>query len=289
MWLSDSMARYITPQILKRCYPRKHDWAHKGDFGRLVIIGGSKTYSGAPALSALAAMRMGTDLVHVCAPERAADAISSFSPDLIADPIRTDYLNNWHTRLLLDEVENFDAVVIGGGLDDRPDTKLFVQNFLNQLEKPCVVDADAISAVCQNKEVIKDSLILTPHSKEFSMLSGTEPSTDLKKREDETMKLARKLNTTILLKGSVDIISNGKETILNRTGNPWMTKGGTGDILAGVCGGFLSMGNPPFNAACAAAYLTGLAGDHAKKEVGVGLIASDMIISIPRVLNRVLK
>jgi len=282
------MARYTNPQTLRKCYPKKHDWAHKGDFGRLVIIGGSKTYSGAPALSALAAMRMGTDLVHVCAPERAADAISSFSPDLIADPIRTDYFNNWHTKLLLEEVENFDAVVIGGGLEDRPDTKLFVQNFLNILEKPCVVDADAIAAVCQNKDVIKDTFILTPHSREFFLLSGSEPSTDLKKREEETRKLARNLNTTILLKGSVDIISDGKETLLNKTGNPWMTKGGTGDILAGICGGFLSMGNSPFNAACAAAHLSGLAGDQARKDVGVGLIASDMITAIPHVLKRIL-
>jgi NAD(P)H-hydrate epimerase len=234
-------------------------------------------------------MRMGTDLVHVCAPERAADAISSFSPDLIADPIRTDYLNNWHTKLLLEEAENFDAVVIGGGLDNRPDTMMFIQNFLNQLEKPCVVDADAIAAVSKNKEVIKKSFILTPHSREFFLLSGSEPSIELKKREEETRKLARDLNTTILLKGSVDIVSNGKETLLNKTGNPWMTKGGTGDILAGVCGGFLSMGNPPFDSACAAAHLTGLAGDQAEREVGVGLIASDMIMAIPHVLKRVLK
>ncbi len=282
------MPKYVTPQMLKACYPKKKDWSHKGDFGRLVVIGGSRTYSGAPALSALAAMRMGTDLVHVCAPERAADVISSFSPDLIADPIRTDYLNNWHTKFLLDEAENFDAVVIGGGLDNRSDTAVFVQNFLNLLEKPCVVDADAISAASGNPGVIKRSFILTPHAREFSLLSGSQPSADLKKREQETMKLARKLSTTILLKGRVDVISNGRETLLNRTGNPWMTKGGTGDILAGVCGGFLAMGNPPLNAACAGAHLTGLAGDMAEREIGPGLIASDIISSIPRVLKSIL-
>lgn len=283
------MTSTVTISDLKGCYPKKQDWSHKGEFGRLMIIGGSLTYSGAPALSALSAMRMGADLVHVCAPERAADVISSFSPDLIADPIKTDYFNNWHTRILLDRAEGFDAVVIGGGLEKRAETNLFVENFLNQIDKPCVVDADAIAAVSRNREAIKSNFIITPHAKEFFMLAGSEPSKDIRKREKEVKTLARELDTTILLKGRVDIISNGNKTALNRTGNPWMTKGGTGDILSGICGGFLAMGNPPFESACAGAHLSGLAGDYAKKQLGPGIIPSDIITAIPHVLKRILK
>lgn len=281
------MPGHVTPKTIKECYPKKQEWSHKGDFGRLLVIGGSRTYSGAPALSALAAMRMGTDLVHVCAPERAANIIASSSPDLIAEPIRAEYFSRRHAKFLIEKAKSFDAVVIGGGLGKRPDTAAFVRSFLSLLKKPCVVDADAIAAVSGTR-AIKGSFVLTPHAGEFSLLSGSAPSKDLKAREQETRKLAGQLNTTVLLKGMVDVISDGKETLLNRTGNPWMTKGGTGDILAGVCGGFLAMGNPPFRAACAGAFLTGLAGDLAEREIGPGLISSDIVAMIPRALRPML-
>jgi hydroxyethylthiazole kinase-like uncharacterized protein yjeF len=286
------MPRYITVRTIKACYPKKREWSHKGDFGRLLIVGGSLKYSGAPALSALsalAALRGGCDLVTVAAPERAANIIASFSPDLIAEPLKGTCFNSGHVRHVLGMADQSDAVVIGGGLGRKKETVSFVRNLLSRLGRPCVIDADAIFAVSGNPATIKESFILTPHAKEFSLLSGSEPGTNLRKREQETRKLAKALNATILLKGHVDVISDGKETLLNRTGNPWMTKGGTGDILSGTCGAFLSMSNPPFNAACAAAHLTGLAGDRAKKEIGPGLIASDLVATIPEVLKTILK
>jgi len=278
--------------MLKSCYPKKKEWSHKGDFGRLLVVGGSLKYSGAPAfsaLSAMAALRGGCDLVTVAAPERAANIIASFSPDLIAEPLKGEFFSNRHVRHVLGMAKQADAVVIGGGLGRGKETVSFVRAFLSRLDKPCVIDADAIFAVSGKPGIIKQNSILTPHSKEFSLLSGSEPSTNLKKREQETSGLAGTLSATILLKGHVDVISNGKETLLNRSGNPWMTRGGTGDILSGLCGSFLSMGNPPLNAACAGAYLTGLAGDITKKNIGPGLIASDIMAAIPEVLKPILK
>jgi len=260
--------------MLKSCYPKKKEWSHKGDFGRLLVVGGSLKYSGAPAfsaLSAMAALRGGCDLVTVAAPERAANIIASFSPDLIAEPLKGEFFSNRHVRHVLGMAKQADAVVIGGGLGRGKETVSFVRAFLSRLDKPCVIDADAIFAVSGKPGIIKQNSILTPHSKEFSLLSGSEPSTNLKKREQETSGLA------------------GKETLLNRSGNPWMTRGGTGDILSGLCGSFLSMGNPPLNAACAGAYLTGLAGDITKKNIGPGLIASDIMAAIPEVLKPILK
>jgi hydroxyethylthiazole kinase-like uncharacterized protein yjeF len=286
------MPKHVTSQTLKSCYPKKKDWSHKGDFGRLLIVGGSLKYSGAPALSALsaiAALRGGCDLVTVAAPERAANIIASFSPDLIAEPLKGDFLSNRHLRHTLEMADQSNAVVIGGGLGRKKETFTFVRNFLSKLDKPCVIDADAIFAVSGKPSTIKSNSIITPHAKEFSLMSGKEPSTNLKKREQETGKLAKKLGATILLKGHVDVISNGKETLLNRTGNPWMTKGGTGDILSGICGAFLAMGNPPLRAACAGAYLSGLAGDRTKKEIGPGMIASDIMATIPKAIKTVLK
>jgi hydroxyethylthiazole kinase-like uncharacterized protein yjeF len=286
------MPKYVTGRMLKSCYPKKKDWSHKGDFGKLLVVGGSLKYSGAPALSALsavAALRGGCDLVTVAAPERAANIIASFSPDLIAEPLKGDCFGNRHLRHVLGMAKQNDAVVIGGGLGRKKETVSFVWNFLSKLDRPCVIDADGIFAVSGKPSVMKQNSILTPHSKEFSLLSGSEPSTDLKRREQETMKLAKDLNTTILLKGHVDVVSDGNKTLLNRTGNPWMTKGGTGDVLSGICGAFLSMGNPPLNAACAGAYLTGLAGDMTKKDIGPGLIASDIITMIPRVIKPILR
>ncbi len=286
------MPKYVTARMLRACYPKKKQWSHKGDFGRLLVVGGSLKYSGAPALaalSAIAALRSGCDLVTVTAPERAANIIASFSPDLIAEPLKGEFFSGRHLKQTLGMAKQNDAVVIGGGLGRRKETTSFVRAFLSRLDKPCVIDADAIFALSGNPKNINQNFILTPHAKEFSLLSGSVPSTDLKRREQETRKLAKNLDATVLLKGHIDVISNGKETLLNKTGNPWMTRGGTGDVLSGLCGSFLAMGNPPFKAACAGAYLSGLAGDMAKKKIGPGLIASDIIENMPRALKTVLE
>ncbi len=266
----------LTRSHIRKLIPRRESWSHKGDFGKLLVIGGSRRYTGAPALAAIAAYRSGCDLVVVAAPQRAADIIASFSPDMITEPLKGDSLSPSHINSLLELSTSFDAVLIGNGLGKRPETLNAISKFLSKTTNPCVIDADAIDAVLIKKAVPKHSII-TPHSHEFSQLSGEEPGTSMERRKSETLRLSSEIGTTILLKGHADVISDGVRLAVNRTGNPFMTKGGTGDILAGTCASFLSAGLPPFEAACAASYITGMAGDLAAKRFGPSLLASDVL------------
>ncbi|NIQ17392.1 MAG: bifunctional ADP-dependent NAD(P)H-hydrate dehydratase/NAD(P)H-hydrate epimerase, partial [Candidatus Aenigmarchaeota archaeon] len=129
------------------------------------------------------------------------------------------------------------------------------------------------------------NFVLTPHAYEFYHISGKRPKHDILSRAKLVENFAKKIGSTILLKGAVDIISDGKQTAMNKTGNPYMTTGGTGDVLTGVCGGLLAQGVSQFKAACASAYITGKAGDLAANEKGSGLLATDIIEKIPEVVS----
>ena len=285
---------YITKTILKKIYkPRSQD-SHKYDFGQVLVIGGSQIYSGSPALAALAALRAGVDLTLVIAPERAANIIASFSPDLISFPLKGPNLNPSHledlislTKKAQDVSQGKIAIVIGGGLGREKETQETVRKYLSKIDIPTVVDADAIWAISKKKEILKGKkFILTPHNYEFFILSGKNVSKlSLKEKIKIVKGIAQKLETVILLKGNIDIISDGKEIFLNKTGCPEMTVGGTGDTLAGVCGCFLSQGFKLVLAASAAAYLNGKAGELAKKNFGPGLLATDIIKYIPKAIK----
>jgi len=271
----------ITKKILKEIYkPRKRD-SHKYNYGHLLVIGGNNEYSGSPAFASLAAYRSGVDLVTTVAPERAANIIAGFSPDLITIPLKGDYLKKEHLKDI--KKLKFDAVVIGGGLGREKETLDTVNEFLKKINKPCVIDADAIHAVARNKKLLREkSFVLTPHTREFFVLSGIEIG-KMKEKMKIVKEVAHNLGITILLKGNVDIISDGKKIAINKTGNPYMTVGGTGDVLAGILGSLLAQGVKPFKAACAAAYINGRAGDMAAKEKKVALMASDIIENIYKV------
>jgi NAD(P)H-hydrate epimerase len=245
-------------------------------------------YSGSPTLAALAAYRSGVDLVTVAAPQRAADIIATFTPDLITHPLKGDYLTPRHVRELLNLVKRATAVAIGGGLERHKTTFTAIQRFLRNLELPCVIDADAIHAVAANKDIIRDRpFVLTPHTYEFWILSGIKLGRGLKGRPEAVKKVAAQLRTIILLKGFVDVISDGRRVALNRTGSPHMSVGGTGDTLTGIVGALLARRCDPFIAACAAAYINGRAGERAAQRLGESLLASDILEEIPRVLRKV--
>lgn len=273
----------IKKSILNEVYKRRSKDSQKYDFGHLLIIGGSKLYSGAPALAALAAYRAGVDVVTVASPERPANIIASFSPEIITYPLKGEYLGKEHLKELQDLIKNKNAILIGGGLEKRTETQEAVLRFLSELNIPCVIDAEAIHAVAKDQSVLKKMFVVTPHVHEFYILTGV----DLKKKDlNDKIKIvkeyAAKLKTTILLKGAVDIISDGKKIALNKTGNSFMTKGGTGDTLAGILGSLLAQGKDPFIASSAAAYMNGKAGDIAAKEKKQAIIPTDIINSIYR-------
>jgi NAD(P)H-hydrate epimerase len=279
----------INKSILKKVYKKRNPWSHKYDFGHLLIICGSKQYTGSPALvalSALAALRSGVDLVTIVAPERAANIAASFSPNLIAYPLKGDYLNKKHLPELLKFSKNKTAVVIGNGLGREKETLKTIIKYLKNISMPAVIDADAIHAVALDKKIVKNrKFIITPHSKEFEVLSGAKLTINLKERIKIVKHVSSKLETTILLKGHVDVISDGKKIALNKSGSPYMTKGGMGDTLAGICGALLARDIDTFTAACASAYINGKSGEIASKKLGEGTTATDLINSITEVIK----
>ena len=284
----------VTKNILKNIYKKRPQEVHKYNYGFLTVIGGSEFYSGSPALAAMAAFKSGVDMVQILAPKRAADIIASFSPNLASYPLKGDWLDKEDLATILSMTKSAKAiakgktaVVIGGGMGRSEETQETILEYLSQISVPVVIDADAIHAVAKKPEIIsgKDFLI-TPHNYEFFILTGKEVT---EKTQEEKIKLvqeeAKRLQTTILLKGKVDIISDGKEVALNEVGSPFLSVGGTGDTLAGICGGLIAQGVKPFEAAQAAAYINGKAGEIAALKLKEGLTATDLIEAIPEVLS----
>ena len=263
--------------VLREAYKKRDPWSHKGDFGKVLVVGGSKEYTGAVALVGLAALKSGTDLTYIAAPERAANISASFSPNLITVPLNGDYLTSKHFREI-QEIES-DAIVFGNGLGTR--SASFCK-LMWKTKKPCVIDGDALKFL---PEKLGKNFVITPHAGEFEILSREKVPQKTEARKRLVKKYAIKLNCTILLKGHIDIISDGKRVFENRTGNPYMTKGGTGDVLAGICGALLARGLEPFKAGCLAAYISGSAGDLAAKKYGESLLATDVIEEIKNVIN----
>jgi NAD(P)H-hydrate epimerase len=277
----------VSKNILKQVYKKREPWCRKYDFGHLLVVGGSKLYSGSPAFNALAALRAGVDLVTIIAPEKTAFVIRSFKPDLIAFPLACEFFTKENLEEALELTKNKTAVVIGGGMSRRQEVLDFILEFLKKIDLPCVIDADAIHALTIDKSVIRrKKVIITPHAHEFFVLSGKKIENDVKKRIEAVSSLANEIQATILLKGHVDVISDGTKTAINKTGSPYMTKGGLGDTLAGICGAFLARGIDTFTSACAAAFVNGKAGELAARKFGESMIASDLIEEIPRVIRK---
>jgi NAD(P)H-hydrate epimerase len=283
----------VKKEIIKKVYPARPKNSKKYDFGFLTIIGGSDLYSGSPALSALSALRSGVDMTRIIAPKRAADIMASFSPNLVAYPLVGDKISKEHLATLITLTEaaktvsyGKTAVVIGGGLGRSLETQEAILEYLSQIDVPIVVDADAIHAVSKNKEVLSGKkFIMTPHSYEFFITTGINISSlSQKEKERIVLEEANRLKGIIILKGNIDIISDGKEVVINKTGNPSMTVGGTGDVLTGICGALLARGVDPFLSAQAATFINGSAADIAVKEFGEGMLATDVINNIPKAL-----
>ncbi len=284
-------------KLLKGIYkPRKKDqYFRKYDFGFCFIISGSEYYSDSPALSAMAALESGVDRVRVIAPRRAADIVASFSPELTAYPLEGKWLAERHLSVLLSMIQsaksvsrgNF-SVVIGKGLGRSQHSQDVILKTISKISVPMVLDGDAIHALAEKPSVIQDKkCIITPHSFEFFILTGKKV---YGLSQEEKIKIvkeeAKKIGVTIILKGMPDIISNGEEVALNNTGSPYMSVGGTGDILAGICGSLLSRKKlDPFVVAQAAAFISGKAGELGADELKEGLTAMDVIKFIPKVLH----
>jgi hydroxyethylthiazole kinase-like uncharacterized protein yjeF len=274
--------------------PERRPESHKGDFGRLLIVGGGSRYVGAPALVGMAALRSGVDLAVITAPEKTAWAINSFSPDLITVKLPCSDLEPSALSEILSEVERSTAVVVGPGLGTLAKTRDAVIELARALREkhptlPVLFDADGLKALASEKSLSRGMpWVMTPHAGEFRILTGSELPSDVEGRAEQVKVAAQELGCVILLKAHVDIIASAAGDLkLNHTGNPGMTVGGTGDVLSGIIGAFLAQGADPFRAAAAGAWVCGRAGDLCLREKGYELVASDLIEKLPDVFREV--
>jgi hydroxyethylthiazole kinase-like uncharacterized protein yjeF len=270
-------------QTIKDITASRKKGSHKGDNGRVLIIGGSEEYAGAAALAGLAALRAGCDIVTIAAPEKVAWSINCLSPDLMTHKVRCGYFTEKNTGEILDTAEKFDVILIGNGIGLK--SKKFIKKVITKIKKPLVIDADAIKAISIRDA---DNAILTPHKKELEILLKNSGHADILKTRSRKL-MIKKLqkivgNNILLIKGRIDIILSKDRVLFNHTGNAGMTKGGTGDVLAGLCAGFLSQSKDALKSAAAAAWINGYAGDILmKRKKGPVFLASDIAEEVKRI------
>lgn len=269
--------------------------SHKGNNGCILVVGGNKDYAGAPAIAGMAAIGAGADLVYVVAPEKAAEAIKSTSPDLIVKSLEGEQLSLAHLDEILGLAENVDAVLIGPGAGIDDETSKLFNVLVAKIKKPIVLDADALKQVELSLIKNRDDVILTPHIFEFKSIFKVEgdlkldlDSYDFSKVDEnisEFQMITRQIKGSVIVKGQYDLILSGTMFRINKSGNPGMTVGGTGDALAGIATSLLSQDLNSFDSACLAVFINGLAGDEAFKVKGNGFSATDLVSYIGSVIK----
>ena len=271
--------------IGKYCPDRKPD-THKGNYGRLLLICGAVGYTGAPYLAAQAALRSGAGLIFTGVPEAVYPIVAQKLHEPMVFPLadRDGKLSKRALPDILEKLEKADACLLGPGLGRSEELDEMVCEIIRRCKCPLVLDADGINAAASHRNVLREAacpIILTPHEGEYRRLtSGVEED-----RVADTMTLANELGVIVLRKGHVTLVTDGKRTYVNRTGNAGMATGGSGDVLAGVITALLGQGIPPLEAAACAAWLHGAAGNLAAKKVGqYALAPSDLIGELSRLL-----
>ncbi|MEM0451295.1 MAG: NAD(P)H-hydrate dehydratase [Nitrososphaerota archaeon] len=273
--------RYVASVI-----PPRRRSSRKGENGVVLCVGGSRLYHGAPALMAMAAYRTGVDLVYLAVPEVHERPIRSMAPELIVIPMVDAKL----TKRVADQVLKWlpgkpNSAAIGPGLSVAKVVAL--QYLVGQLlagGASVVLDASAL--VPEVLEVVKGKrVVLTPHAGEFARVFGRPPGTALEERIRSAREAAREHGVVVLLKGPVDVITDGERLLVNRRGTPAMTVGGTGDVLTGIVAGLLAKGVEPLEAAAAAAFINCVAGELAERDLGLHVLPTDLIARLPAVMR----
>ena len=267
--------------------PDRDPWGHKGSFGKVLLLCGSRGYTGAAYLAAMGALRSGAGLVFLGVPESiyAIEAVKLNEPVVFPLPDREGKLSEEAIPEIQQRLPNVDAVLIGCGLGQSDGTRAVVKAVLEQAKCPVVLDADGINVLSRHKDILRGRsfpTVLTPHDGEFVRLGGVIGEDRMASAEA----LSRELGCIVLLKGHRTCITDGVRGYRNTTGNPGMAVGGSGDVLAGILVSLLGQGLPPLEAAACGAWLHGAAGDLCAREMGqYGMLPSDMLNALPRLMK----
>lgn len=267
--------------------PDRDPWGHKGTFGKLLLLCGSRGYTGAAYLSAMGALRCGAGMVFLGVPESiyAIEAVKLTEPVVFSLPDAQGKLSAEAIPEILERFPQMNAVLIGPGLGQSPGTLAVVQAVLAQARCPVILDADGINLLAANKDILrgrKAPTILTPHDGEFARLGGN----ITQGRMEGAAAFAREMGCVLLIKGHETWITDGTTHYRNKTGNPGMAVGGSGDVLAGMIAGLLGQGLPPIQAAACGAWLHGAAGDLTARDLGqYAMLPTDLLDRLPRLLK----
>lgn len=273
-------------QVLTILPDRKAD-AHKGNFGRILLLCGSRGYTGAAALAAMGALRSGAGLVYLGVPESiyAIEAVKLNEAIVFPLPDKDGKLSIDALPHILKMLSDMDAVLFGPGWGKCEANFLIAKQILENYEKPVVADADGINILAGHMDIVRERkapTILTPHPGEFSRMGGNNTID----RQDAAENFARKNGCILLLKGNNTVITDGSNTYINPSGNPGMAVGGSGDVLAGMIVSLIGQGIDPLEAAACGAWLHGAAGDICAQEIGqYGMLPTDMVEALPRLMK----
>lgn len=279
----------------------RNSQSHKGDFGRAMIVGGSRGMAGAVAMAGMACQRSGAGLTTLGVPQCIAAVVAAFHPAYMIRHLVDDEPGVLYWANVLDLApmeEDFDAWAIGPGLGDPDQTSDLSGRMHREWRRPLVIDADGLNGVVQYEsrygpapEGPPGPRILTPHPGEFARLAGEDEALAAKARGDDQSRIEAAVTlaqrdpsgqTVVVLKGHRTVIADSQQYAINQTGNPGMATGGTGDVLTGVTTALLAQGLAPLDAARLGAHVHGLAGDLAAKRLGqVSLVATDLLDDLP--------
>lgn len=277
----------LTHSDVMKILPDRDPWGHKGTFGKILLLCGSRGFTGAAYFAAMGALRSGAGLVYLGVPESiyAIEAVKLNEPVVFPLPDRDGKLCAEAIPEILNRLPHMDAVLVGCGLGQSVDTLAVVKAVLEHAECPVVLDADGINVLSAHKDILRGrnrSTILTPHDGEFARLGGCIGQD----RMGAAKEMANDLGCIVLLKGHETCITDGTVDYLNKTGNPGMAVGGSGDVLAGIIVSLIGQGLAPLEAAASGAWLHGAAGDLCADEIGqYGMLPTDMLAALPRLLK----
>lgn len=287
---------------IKSLLPKRPKNSHKGTFGHVLNIAGSGLYSGAAYFSSLAPLKIGAGKSTLTSVNFVLKAVSALAPEIILFPVgnsHDDFISAHAKNKIVEKLENYQAITIGCGLGKNKKTAEFFDNFIIELRKkerpqnPILIDADGLNLLAESKKIKADlpaNTILTPHPAEMSRLMNVSVENVLENQEFWAIKCSEKFKCTVVLKTHRTVIANAKGHIhTNENGNSALAKGGSGDVLTGIIGGFLAQGLNPFEACVLGTYILGKTAEQASAELSeYSVLATDLLNFIPKAILSIL-